>query len=47
MKKKTPPPLPPRPFTRREALQVGATAAAGLAVLGGAWWLRRRYDEKD
>lgn len=47
MKKKTPPPLPPRQFTRREALQVGATAGAALALTGGALLSRKAYDERE
>jgi len=42
---RTPPARPPRPFTRREALQVTTTLGAGLAVLGAGLWLRRRYDQ--
>jgi uncharacterized protein (DUF362 family) len=45
MKRKAPVAQPPRPFTRREALQVGLTAGAGLAVVGAGLWLRQRHDE--
>lgn len=38
------PPRPPEKLTRRHALQAGASAGLGLAVVGAAAYLRRRYD---
>jgi uncharacterized protein (DUF362 family) len=42
--KRKPPTSTPRPFTRRDALQIAATSAAGLGALGAGWWLRARHD---
>jgi uncharacterized protein (DUF362 family) len=43
MKKTDPPPGPPRLFTRRDALQLAATSAAGLVTVGGGLWLAARH----
>jgi uncharacterized protein (DUF362 family) len=44
MKRPAPEPFPPRQWSRREAMQLGATAAMGASVVGAGLLLRRKYD---